>query len=287
MRSTVTRLIIPSLDRELGLMLRNLVGDLQFEILGANALVEIDRGAAPVVAFHRTLAGEECHHLMLADLQIAEVDLLHAALEQGIGLARRVQIILHFLVVDLDRDRVQGEKRSHVHRHINRDLRVGGEQQLLLEHEQILVQVDDVLLETLHFLIQGLEVGRRRPGGVRRRQRAAVPECGGGRRGAAVAGAGAGAAAATAAAGDSAPAVQAQASSIPPTTIDTTRDLKFIADLSVTRAVIRVFDRGKCARRHACSRRARSAPRPNDRPKSSSAFSAEDNRDQDPCRCRT
>src|ERR1022692_808037 len=96
------RTSFPVFDRELWLVLRSLVGDFQFQILRAHALVEVDGGAAFVIALHRSLAGEKCHQLVLSDLQIAEVDLLHPALEQGVRLASRVQIILHFLVVDLD-----------------------------------------------------------------------------------------------------------------------------------------------------------------------------------------
>src|ERR1019366_7772107 len=107
------RTSFPVFDRELWLVLRNLVGDFQFQILRAHALSEIDRGAASVIAVHRSLAGEKCHQLVLADFQIAEVDLLHAALEQGVRLAGRVQIILYFLVVYFDGDRVQGEERPH------------------------------------------------------------------------------------------------------------------------------------------------------------------------------
>src|ERR1700690_61825 len=66
------RTSFPVFDRELWLVLRNLVGDFQFQILRADALVEVDRGAASVIALHRSLAGEKRHQLVLSDLQIAE-----------------------------------------------------------------------------------------------------------------------------------------------------------------------------------------------------------------------
>src|SRR5271169_2311873 len=67
------RTSFPVFDRELWLVLRDLVGDFQFQILRAHALVEVDRGAASVIALQRSLASEECHQLVLADLQIAEI----------------------------------------------------------------------------------------------------------------------------------------------------------------------------------------------------------------------
>ena len=53
-------------------------------------------------------------------------------------LTRRVQIVNDFLLVDLELDRVEGEKIADVHREEHRHLRVGGKQQLLLlPNEQI------------------------------------------------------------------------------------------------------------------------------------------------------
>src|ERR1035438_810559 len=72
------RTSFPVFDRELWLVLRNLVGDFQFQILRAHALFEIDGGAAFVIALHRTLAREKRHEFMLAYFQITEVDLLHS-----------------------------------------------------------------------------------------------------------------------------------------------------------------------------------------------------------------
>jgi hypothetical protein len=140
------------------------VGDLELEVLRADAFFEGERGAAPVIAVDRTLAGEESHQLVLADFLVAEVDAVHAALQQGVRFAGRVQIVGHLLVVDLDRDGVEREERAHVHRQEHGDLGIGRKQQLLLENEQILVQIDDVFLQPLHFLIQRSELGRRRFG---------------------------------------------------------------------------------------------------------------------------
>ena len=55
-------------------MLGDLVGDLELEILRADALVEFEGGAAPVVALDRALAREEGDQLVFADLQIAEIE---------------------------------------------------------------------------------------------------------------------------------------------------------------------------------------------------------------------
>ena len=156
-------------------MLGNAVRDLKFQIFGADALVEIDRRAAPIAALDRTLAGEERHQFMLADFQVAQVDLLHAAFEQRIGLARGVQIVLHFLVVDFHRYRIEREKCADVHGDVQRNLRVCWKQQFFLQHEQIFVQIDDVLLQSLNLLVQGLEFGRRRVG---RRNRSRRRICG-------------------------------------------------------------------------------------------------------------
>src|ERR1019366_2580329 len=102
-------------------------------------------------------------------------------------------------------------------------------QQFLLEHEQVLVEFDDVLFDALHFLIQGLEIGGRRARGCRRR----LGWCGGRSRSArrrAGCGGGALAAAASAAA--------APANSIAPTMIETTRDLRFISGLSFAHGLL-------------------------------------------------
>ena len=86
---------------------------------------------------------------------------MHAALEQRLGFARRVQVVGDFLVVDLERDRVEREELADVHRDEHRDLGVGREQQLFLEHEQVAVEVDDVFLEVLDVFVERARVGRR------------------------------------------------------------------------------------------------------------------------------
>jgi hypothetical protein len=61
----------------------------------------------------------------------------------------------------LSRYRIECEELADVHRDEHRHLRVGGEQQVLLQHEQLAVQVQHFLLQRLHFLVQALEF----PGG--------------------------------------------------------------------------------------------------------------------------
>ena len=68
--------------------------------------------AALVVALVRALAGEQRDQLVLAHLEIAEVHALHAALEQRLGLARRVQVVGDFLVVDLAASTESSAKNS-------------------------------------------------------------------------------------------------------------------------------------------------------------------------------
>src|SRR6185437_10443523 len=72
------------------------VVDLQLEILGSDALLESDRRPALVVALARTLPAEERHQLVLTDFQVAEVETVHATLEEGIDLARRIKIVDDF-----------------------------------------------------------------------------------------------------------------------------------------------------------------------------------------------
>ena len=124
--------------------------------------------AARIVLPVRALAGEQRHDLVIADLQVAQVQPLHAALEQGLGLARRVQVLGHLLVVHAQLDRVQREEIAHVHRQEHRHLRVGREQQLFLQHEQVAVEVHRVLLDRLDFLVERARVGAAR---ARRRRR--------------------------------------------------------------------------------------------------------------------
>src|SRR5882672_8953287 len=77
--------LLPFLDDELRLQFADAIADLEFEVFRAHALFEIERRAALVVALVRALAAEECDQLVLAHLEIAEVDLVHAALHQRFG----------------------------------------------------------------------------------------------------------------------------------------------------------------------------------------------------------
>src|SRR3954454_22420213 len=83
-----TRGLFPVLDGELGLTLALAVGDLQFQVLRAHALLELEIGAALVVDIVRTLAREERHQLVVAHLEVAEIDAVHAALHERLGLTR-------------------------------------------------------------------------------------------------------------------------------------------------------------------------------------------------------
>ena len=116
---------------------------------GLGALVELERRAALVVALVRALAGEEGDDLVRAGLQVAEVDALHAAAVQRLHFERRVEVVGDDLVVELDLHRVELEQLAHVHRHEQRHLRVGREQQFLLEHQQVAVEADHVALDVL------------------------------------------------------------------------------------------------------------------------------------------
>src|SRR5262249_50331435 len=92
--------------------------------------------------------------LVLPHLEVAQVQPLHPALEQRIALARGIEIVDYFLLVDLQLYRVDREEITDVHRQEHRHLGVGGEQQLLLQDEQILVEIDHVLLQSLDVLIE-------------------------------------------------------------------------------------------------------------------------------------
>src|SRR4029077_18142068 len=86
------RVLFPVLDFKLRLLAALPVVDLEFEVLGTDALLEPERRATPIVALMRTLAAEERHEFVLAGFEIAEVQPVHAALGKGFDLARRVQI---------------------------------------------------------------------------------------------------------------------------------------------------------------------------------------------------
>src|SRR5215469_2381364 len=133
--------LFPVLDLELRLELALPVVDLELEILGADALLEAQRRAALVGTGIGPVAAEERHQLVRPDLEITQVQPLHAALEQRVTLARGIEIVDDFLLVDLQLHGVEREEITHVHRQEHRHLGVGGEQQLLLQDEQVLVQI--------------------------------------------------------------------------------------------------------------------------------------------------
>src|ERR1700757_2718735 len=146
--------LFPVLDLELRLELALPVVDLELEILRADALLEAQRSATPVGARVGAAAAEEGHQLVRTDLEIAEIEPLHPALEEGVALARSVEIVDHFLLIELELHRIEREEIADVHRQEHRELRVGREQQLLLEDEQVLVEIDHVLLQSLDLLVE-------------------------------------------------------------------------------------------------------------------------------------
>src|ERR1700737_685903 len=91
--------LFPVLDLELRLLTALPVVDLELEILGPDTLLELERCTALVVAVVRALATEEGDRLVLAHLEITEIQAVHATLEERFDFARRVQIVDHFLLV--------------------------------------------------------------------------------------------------------------------------------------------------------------------------------------------
>ncbi len=147
--------------------------------------------AALVVALVRALAAEEGDELVLADLQIAEIQAMDAALEQGFDLARRVEIV-DDLFLSIFSCTESSAKKSPTSMDRNTATCVlAGIQQLFLEYEQVAIQIDDVFLQSLHFRVETAGVDgigrrsgairchrfrcrRRRGGGVRGRRRSSV-----------------------------------------------------------------------------------------------------------------
>src|SRR5579883_666958 len=136
--------LLPVLDPELRLELLLIVCDRELEVLGADVLLEVQGGAAGVVEVVRSLAGEEGDELVLADFEVTDVEPLHAALHQRVNLPGGVQIVGNLLAVDLQLHRVEGEERARVHGDEHGQLGVGRVEQLLLEHEEIAVEIEDV-----------------------------------------------------------------------------------------------------------------------------------------------
>src|SRR6476619_7772498 len=107
LRASPSQSLLPELDVERGLQLAHRVPDAQLDVLGLGALVELHGRAALVVAVVRSLAGEVGDELVLAGLQVAEPDPLHAAAMQRGDLERGVEVGGDDLVVDLDLYRVE------------------------------------------------------------------------------------------------------------------------------------------------------------------------------------
>src|SRR5712672_4166570 len=152
--------LLPVLDLEFRLLAARLVGNLQFQVLRADAFLELDRSAPPVVAIVWSLAAKQSHQLVGTGLEIADVEPLHAALDERGAFTRRVEVIDDFAIVDPESDRIETEEAADIHRQEHRNLRVGGKQQLFLQHEQVLVKVDDLLLQFLDLFIQGTRAAR-------------------------------------------------------------------------------------------------------------------------------
>ncbi len=90
---------------------------------------------------------------------------MHAAAQQRADLAFRVQIIRDFLAVDLEAYGIESEVLTDIHRNEERHLRVRWKQQFFLEQEQVAVEIQHFLLESLYVLVElpefALRLGRR------------------------------------------------------------------------------------------------------------------------------
>src|SRR4026209_2769109 len=109
---TRTSASLPLPHHELGLERCRLVADTQLDVLRADLLVERESGATTVVAVVRALARKERDDLVRAGLQVSEVQLLHTTAMQRLHFAIGVEVVRHFLVVDLQRHRIESEERT-------------------------------------------------------------------------------------------------------------------------------------------------------------------------------
>src|SRR5260370_25271767 len=91
-RDAWSKRLFPVLDLELRLLTALPVVDLELEILGSDALLELERRTALVVALVRALATEEGDQLVLAHLEITEIQAVHPTLHEGFPFARRRQV---------------------------------------------------------------------------------------------------------------------------------------------------------------------------------------------------
>src|SRR5258708_31505066 len=73
--------LLPVLDLEFWLLAARPIGNLQLQIFRTDALLELDRGAAAIVAIVRSLAAKQGHQFMGTGFEIADVEPRHAALE--------------------------------------------------------------------------------------------------------------------------------------------------------------------------------------------------------------
>src|SRR5580692_2996320 len=94
-RPGLMRASFPVLDLELGLLRTRVIGDLQLQVFGADAFFELQVGAASVIAVVGALTVEQRYQLVRAGLEIADVQPLHAALDERRHFARRIQIVGH------------------------------------------------------------------------------------------------------------------------------------------------------------------------------------------------
>src|SRR5271167_2543383 len=73
--------LFPVLDLEFRLLLTLPVVDLELQVFRPDALLKLERRTALVVAVIRALAAEERHQLVLAHLEVAEIQPVHTTLE--------------------------------------------------------------------------------------------------------------------------------------------------------------------------------------------------------------
>ena len=135
------------------------VPDRQFDEGGFESLVEIHRGRPAVGSTLRTPPCEHRCQLMLALLDVPEKDPLHAATEQRIDLPFRIEMMGHFLAVELQGHGIEREKFADVHRQEHSNLRTGGEQQILLEDDEVALQLKQPLLDGLKVFGRRLGAG--------------------------------------------------------------------------------------------------------------------------------
>src|SRR5690606_928163 len=153
-RSRPTHRLLPLHDDEFGLQPALAVGYLELDVLRADALLELERRAAPVRALVRPLPREERHELVLAGADVACEETLDAAAVERIDLAVGIEVARDVLAVELELDRVEREELADVHRDEDGYLRARREEKLLFEQKEIAVEIDGELLERLHLLVE-------------------------------------------------------------------------------------------------------------------------------------